>query len=62
MTGAGNARVLRYTLANLPAGAKVTFVERGNGGGIFLGKARGTRGTLASRPLTQSAAPARSLR
>jgi hypothetical protein len=50
VTGAGNARTLHYTLTNIPAGDTVTLVERGSGGGVFLGRTRGSHGSVRFTP------------
>ncbi|HEX7610778.1 MAG TPA: hypothetical protein VF380_08910, partial [Solirubrobacteraceae bacterium] len=50
VTGAGSTRTLHYTLTNIPAGDTVTLVERGDGGGVFLGRTRGSHGSVRFTP------------
>jgi virginiamycin B lyase len=50
VTGSGADRVLHYEITNLPAAAKVSFVENGTNGGKLIGVAHGSAGALKFSP------------
>ncbi len=49
VSGRGVRRVLRYS-ARVPAGTKITFLERGNGGSTVIGTTAGRSGRIAFTP------------
>lgn len=54
VSGHGAKRVLRYS-AHVPAGTKVTFLERGNGGSTPIGTPTARNGRIAFTPSTARA-------